>query len=204
MTDLNHILERLCSTSTQGLTPEQAIDDMSQIAFNTLNMNLLPASTLYTGHIVNEGLFSELSAYDEDPDGWAVMEELVQGYFRRIRDAAPFEDVLAILGAEQGGAGSEVLVNRSEDGGIELIDLSCGQGGRLLAEMRRIGASDWQRVRVIAGDIDYRMVQRVTNQIMLASLVHGIALGGVSVHKGNLMQEFGEDTLLFQVEGTAR
>jgi len=210
---LSKKIQTICDTSKQGLNPKQVIDDMVQLACNlcTEEAFIYPAfpECRFTEKAV---IRNELSAYKTDSKVWELLQELVEDYLAKIKEAEPFEDILGGLYDPYLGVskGQFLTPNKLAEGLNKFLDIpveteltkpifigdmtGCGAGTLILALLRDIlakqGKEGVARCHVIVNDVDGNMVRMATAQIILNASLHNIPMLTFSAYQKNVITEY--------------
>lgn len=221
-------LTKLAQTSTAVSTVKEAIDDVIQLAFNLVSnpafvqMGFSSPFDMW----VDDSLVIELSRYKRDLDAWQEIQSITMDYMHQVKDSKPFTDVISTHYADKGlskalgqhltppsvAQGLIRFVNPEHDerdsklarGESILVSEICSGAGTLLLSLLQDLYSkhptSMHLVQAVAMDKDPNMVKLTITQVMLSSLFHGIPLGLLEVHFGDVITEYqgqGKSTLAY-------
>ncbi len=191
---------------------KEVLDDLVQVTFNMLPPMLTLSYAVGGSVWFNRQLVVELEEYRGHPEAWAELADLGSSYLALVASAVPFADLLSdfygeSIAQQQAAARGQHMTpadmadllapfaNGADDHGPRRLgDPTCGSGALLLAELRnrftRHGKAGVANTFVLANDIDPAMVKLATVQIALSSWVHKVPLGGLMVHRADLIRDY--------------
>lgn len=218
-------IERFAQRNPIRSSAKAIVDDIVQLQFNTL-ASVLPLTYAATGVTwFDDRHLIALNEYRDHPEAWAELVALSVEYQNLVAASAPFTDLLSdfygtLIAPEQARAKAQHMtpthlanlvmrftLSKSEPvraGEPSRIgDPICGSGALLLAHLRHrletFGKDALACTYVLGNDIDPAMMKLATVQIGTSCLVHRLPLGGLMVHRANLIGEYNDNTLAVAV-----
>ncbi|WP_430228334.1 N-6 DNA methylase [Paraburkholderia tropica] len=218
-------IERFAQRNPIRSSAKAIVDDIVQLQFNTL-ASVLPLTYAATGVTwFDDRHLIALNEYRDHPEAWAELVALSVEYQNLVAASAPFADLLSdfygtLIAPAQARAKAQHMtpthlanlvmrftLSKSEPvraGEPSRIgDPICGSGALLLAHLRHrletFGKDALACTYVLGNDIDPAMMKLATVQIGTSCLVHRLPLGGLMVHRANLIGEYNDNTLAVAV-----
>lgn len=207
----------VCNASTgKNLKPQQVIEDLIQLSCNLITESVFITKVFRnTLFAYSAGFRNELSHYKSEPKAWELLQELHLEYIKTILENEPFTDIVGMMYDEtlSGSRLGQFLTPPDvADGLIPLImgaimkpikekttigDMcGCGAGSLILGQIKSVfknqGKEAVKHLLVVANDIDMKMVQMTTAQIVLSSCIHRIPLGGLTTYNCNTITQYQE------------
>ncbi|CAJ3075541.1 N-6 DNA methylase [Burkholderia pseudomallei] len=198
---------------------KDVLDDLAQLHFNLLSQ-IAPLAYPNGAVWVDPMFLVELNKYRGHAALWNDLQQLAVELSHLIRSSAPFTDLLgdAICGAvseqkatalgqfftpPQLAATLLQFLEPSEAQTLRVGDPCCGAGALALAQLADLLKSGGKEaiagVHVVLNDKDPGMAKLAAAQVGLSALFHGIPLGGLDVHCGDVIADYLNDTLILHI-----
>lgn len=202
--------------SKRSHKPQQVIDDLIQLSCNLITESVFITKAFRnTLFAYSPGFRNELTHYKTEPKAWKLLQDLHLEYMKTILENEPFADIVGMMydetlsGSRLGqfltppdvadgllpfviGAIMEPINEKTTIGDI----CGCGAGSLILGQIKAIyknqGKDSVKNLLVVANDIDMKMVQMTTAQIVLSSCIHRIPLGGLTAYNCNTITQYQE------------
>lgn len=214
-------IDRFAQRNPIRSSAKSIVDDIVQLQFNTLS-SVLPITYAATGVTwFDDRHLIALNEYRDHREAWAELVALGVEYQNLVAASAPFTDLLSdfygtSIAPEQARAKAQHMtpthladlvmrftLSKSEPLRVgepsRIGDPTCGSGALLLAHLHHrletFGKDALACTYVLGNDIDPAMVKLATVQIGTSCLVHRLPLGGLMVHRANLIGEYNDNTL---------
>lgn len=208
MLDFKKQIQKVCNDSTKGLKPKQVIEDIVQLACNLITddefITQAFPTTLYS---FGDVLRNELSHYKADLKAWDSLQALFMDYLQAISDSEPFTDIFVsmyapflgkhlgqyltppkvafglekFLGSFQGPTAEQPFIIGDPCG--------CGSGALIMSQLNGIrtrhGDQALEHCDVIGWELDPKLVQMTTAQVVLSSCIHCLPVRSLSINHGH-------------------
>lgn len=221
---INQLFKEIGSTTSHLVKPKQIFDDFIQLLFNKmvspeLHLFVDPYVYLY----VDKQLIKEIATYKNYPKAFELLNQASSLFLSNIASGDPFSDSLGEMYDEHLGDVlgqfltprdiSELLTELtlaieptkpSTETKYIADDMGCGSGANLLSILKgnylKYGKEYLQSIHIVGKDIDYKMVQLATIQIIANSIMHKLPIKALEMHWGCTLSEYthrknGENTL---------
>ena len=219
MKELGKLIQKINNKSKHRTRTKQVFDDLIQLGFNLLtDQRFVLVANPMAGYFFKPGMRQELSTYREEPECWELLQEAFEVWLQAIRDNPPFTDILGMLYDEHLGevlgqfltppdvakalpylldAARAQQPNEPKVGDTFISDpCGCGAGSLLLAQISHMyetkGVDPLRSLHVRAVDIDLQMVRLTSFQLAMSALIHQLPLGGLEVHHGHGIIDYGK------------
>lgn len=207
-------ITRMVEVSKQGLTHQQCLIDISQVAFNFVCSKWFWQSAFPKGDMFHEDFMEqELTSYKKDPEAWELLGTAVTDYWELVKLCEPFTDVMHLIGYSSQklskALGQFLTPPAVADGLFRLTctlpeletgedilvgdPAGCGAGSLLLGWLRyahELHPTRLNQVHMFAVDLDPKMVRITALQITLSCIFHKIPLGSLSIHCCNAIIDY--------------
>lgn len=213
-------MEKLIQVSNQCSSPKQAIDDLTQLLFNMTTMPAFYKRISCKAKVYrSDSIYQPLERYRNDPQGWELLNELVDDYLEIVEAQPPFTDVMHLIGYSSKPLSKALgqfltpptvaqglirlytfgLDEQLANGKHILVGDPAGSGGgslllAFLREVHTLHPTRTHQAHLFAVDIDYRMVMMTAVQIVLSSVVHQLPIGSLKVHHCHGITGYNDDT----------
>lgn len=209
---ISKLIQEICRISNYRNKPKQVFDDLIQLTFNILTSKTIHLRVdPYVLIQVDETLLVELSSYKKDLKSWELLKEASNEFIRLIATSEPFSDVLGgmydeylgdVLGqfltpSDVATALAEICFMNStplEEETVMGDTCGCGAGSLMLAQLRttykKHGAKSLNHILMIGMDLDPKMVQLTTIQIIGNCILHQLPIKELNIHMGNVITEY--------------
>ncbi|ACT51313.1 hypothetical protein [Methylovorus glucosotrophus] len=209
---ISKLIEQIIQKSNFRSNPKDVFDDIIQLTFNTIFSHQFQFLANENGCFrIDSNLYNELTDYKKNPEAWELLQEASLLFISMFTDCEPFTDILGViydkyLGKTLGqfltppavayGVGKFIY------GDIKPITKhilvgdqgGCGSGAMILGFLRLInetqGKEAFKHLEIINMDVDYRMVQLSSIQIVLHCLFHDYEIFNLQTHWGNAITEY--------------
>lgn len=207
---------RMVEVSRQGLTVQQCMTDLSQLAFNFLSSEefwefKFPRRIM----LHHDFMAQELTNYKQDLEAWELLKVVKDDYFKLVEVCEPFTDVMHLIGYSSQRLSKAMgqfltpptvaeCLNRLASSIPELQTKKhilvgdfggCGAGSLLLGWLRyahELHPTRLNQVHMFGVDLDPKMVRMTALQITISCLFHDIPLGSLTVHCCNGITDYDE------------
>jgi type I restriction-modification system DNA methylase subunit len=211
---ISKLIEEILVVHPSRRNKKQVFDDLIQLTFNTVFSAALQKHPLFkTEYTVHTSLINELTDYKNNAKAWELLIEASQNFMELFVDSEPFTDVLGLMYDEYLGETLGQFFSPSDVARV-VAELSfavadkppksisdtcgCGSGSLILGQLatiyKKYGAEALSNIEVVGMDIDIRMVQLTSIQIVFSAMVHKLPIQSLEMHHGNTLTDWGKET----------
>lgn len=212
---ISKLIQQIIQVSNRKNNPKQIIDDIIQLAFNCVfSGNFQYSANLHAQYWVDPNLLRELTEYKTDLEAWELLKEATMIFIALHKKSEPFTDIIGEMYDEYLGqvlgqfltpsdlATALASITLALGGNNQITShtvigdtCGCGAGSLVLGSLRVIyqtqGKEALKHLEIVNMDLDPRMVQLSSIQIVLHCMFHGLEINSLNTHWGNTITEYG-------------
>ena len=213
--EISKLIEKIASKHKGRKSVKQVFDDIIQLTFNIVFSAPFQMSpkAFTPEYDIDKSLFKELADYKNNPEAWNLLQKAVICFIKLFTENEPFTDIMGVMYDEYLGdvlgqfftptdaaqLAASLSISLTEKAPATIGDVTgCGGGGLILAQLSAImdkyGKEKLAEVTVECMDIDIIMVQLCAIQVMLGSMMKGIAIKSLNMHHGNCLTDYNKKT----------
>ncbi|ACT51314.1 N-6 DNA methylase [Methylovorus glucosotrophus] len=205
---ISKLIEQIIQKSNYRLKPKDVFDDIIQLTFNCVFSGQVQYEhNLFIDYWIDPALKNAMTKNRYSEDNYKLLTQATGLFVNQFKTNEPFTNIVGEMYDEYLGdvLGQFLTPNDVADLVAELHfekepitknkiiadDMGCGSGSLILASLRNIlknhGKEALKHIELVAMDIDMKMVQLCSIQIVLHCLFHRIEINNLKMYWANTL-----------------